>query len=67
MTDSPCCPATFNSAYATQFSIVRRTRQGTAYFVAEWLPTRCRKSFPTKREATAWVKAHEKRFYSKKS
>jgi hypothetical protein len=32
---------------------------------AEWLPTRCRRTFASKGEATAWVKAHERRCYGK--
>lgn len=47
------------------FSIVRRVRSGSPTFEAEWLPTRCRKVFFTKREATQWVKAHEVKAYSK--
>ncbi len=57
-----CCPATYNSAYGMkQFSIVQRTSKGRKYFDAEWFSTRCRKKFTTKREATTWVKEHEKR------
>lgn len=57
-----CCAATYNSAYGTmQFSITQRTRSNFKYFEAEWLPTQCRAKFATKREATAWVKDHEKR------
>lgn len=42
-------------------------RRGKKYFDAEWMPTRCRARFETKREATAFVKAHEKRAYGKAS
>jgi len=57
-----CCDAHYSAAHGTRmFSIVRTVRRGVAYFDAEWLPTRCRARFLTKREATTWVKAHEKR------
>lgn len=63
---SNCCTAALSSAYGTKpFSIVRRVRQGTPRFEAEWLPTRCRRVFATKAEATAWVKAHERRAYGR--
>lgn len=41
------------------FSIVKRTVRGQAGFEAEWYPTRCRRRFTSKGEATAFVKAHE--------
>ena len=64
--NTECCPATFSSAYGTRmFTIVKRTRQGVATYEAEWMPTRCRKRFTTKREATAWVKDHERRCYGR--
>ena len=41
------------------FSIVRRTVRGRRLLEAEWLPTGNRAQFATKREAVAFVKAHE--------
>lgn len=40
-------------------SITRETRRGVRGYVAEWLPTGNRARFATKREAVAFIKAHE--------
>ena len=64
--ENACCPATYSGAFGSRpFSITMSTRQGVKRFTAEWLPTRCRRTFPTKREATAFIKAHEKVAYQK--
>ncbi len=64
--EAPCCDAHFSSAYGTRmFSITQRTVNGVRFTYATWLPTNCTKRFATKREATAWVKAHERRCYGK--
>lgn len=61
-----CCDAHYSSAYGTRpFSITMSTRHGVKRFMAEWLPTRCRKTFATKREATMFVKEHEKVAYKR--
>ena len=41
------------------FSITRSVRQGVRGYEAEWFPTRNRARFATKREAVAFIKAHE--------
>lgn len=41
------------------FSINRETRQGVKGFRATWLPTNNSDRFATKREAVAFIKAHE--------
>lgn len=41
------------------FSITRETRQGVKGFRATWLPTDNSARFATKREAVAFIKAHE--------
>lgn len=46
------------------FSIVRETRQGVKAFRATWHPTNNSARFATKREATAFIKAHEAIAYS---
>lgn len=61
-----CCPARFSSSYGKQFSIVREVRRGVAGFRATWHPDNCNSPrFARKAEATAWVKAHERRCYAK--
>lgn len=54
-----CCDGRYSAAYGQPFSITQSVRGGVKRFTAEWLPTRCRRTFLTKREATAYVKAHE--------
>jgi hypothetical protein len=50
--------------YGTQpFSITRQTRMKVRYVVAEWLPTSNRAWFFTKRDAVAFIKAHERAAY----
>lgn len=64
--DDVCCDAHYASTYGSrQFSITANTRGGVKRFTAEWLPTRCRRTFSTKREATQFVKDHENRCYGK--
>ncbi len=41
------------------FSITRETRRGVRGFRAHWLPTNNSARFATKREAVAFIKAHE--------
>ena len=61
-----CCDAHYSSAYGTYpFSIVKLVRQGVTYFEAEWMPTHCHRRFTTKREATTFVKDHERRCYGR--
>lgn len=65
--ETHCCPATYSPGYGTrQYSIVQRTRQGVRYFDAMWMPTNCHRLFRTKREATAFVKDHERRAFLKR-
>jgi hypothetical protein len=46
--------------YGSQpYAICRETRRGVRGFVATWLPTNNSARFATKREAVAFVKAHE--------
>ena len=50
--------------YGSQpFSICVQTRQGVRGYVATWHPTGNSARFKTKREAVAFVKAHEKIAY----
>lgn len=65
-TEHECCAATYAMGYGIHpYSIVQRTRAGVKFYEAEWMPTRCRRRFATKREATAFVKHHEHRCYSR--
>jgi hypothetical protein len=50
---------------AYPFSITMETRQGRRGFRATWLPTNNSARFGTKREATAFVKAHERIAYGR--
>lgn len=54
--------------YGTQpFSITAETRGGRKGYRATWLPSNNSARFATKREATAFVKAHERVAYSRQS
>lgn len=52
--------------YGTQpFSITAETRQGRKGFRATWMPSGSSARFATKREATAFIKAHERIAYGR--